>query len=81
MLAFAKYFYLQIQPHKYPPWDLVKGCLVETFINQIITRPIVLYLAWPLFAKAGVTRDAPIPSVRLYRSYSTELKMHQNLFI
>lgn len=61
---------LQIQPHKYPPWPLVKACLKELFVGHFLVRPVLLYYLYPLFVKAGVSRDRPLPSVCHNNNYN-----------
>lgn len=46
-----------------PPQSLIDECLKLLFIKHLFLYPAVLYFAYPLFEHAGVSIDAPLPTL------------------
>jgi len=58
---FAQY---KIQPaQKWPPWALVKRCLLDRGFSTIVAQPIFFTYLYNPFKKFGLDVDTPIPSL------------------
>ena len=48
-----------------PPPALIRECLFDALLGQIVVRPVLLYVAFPIFAQAGMETEADaLPSCR-----------------
>lgn len=54
-----------VVPQPPPPAELLRECVLDALLGQVVVRPVLLYAAFPLFDRAGMQAEAAaLPSCR-----------------